>query len=420
MKNAVQLIKQCSLLYAESDKELAKETLSLYNALFKDVFYANNGVDALNLYEKNKHCIDLIITDVDLPKLNGIEMITRIRAQDGYKLPVIFCTEKSNDNILLQCLKLGTADYILKPVQHKTHLGILIKVLRPIYDMKLMYVMNQELEIYQKSANTQLLISKTDNKGRITYANELFYTISGYTKEELLGKSHNIVRHENMPQAIFEDLWQTITQGNMWSGHIQNKAKDGSSYYVDAKIFPITDNEGNIVEYMSFRQDVTSHILLNNKAKHALKETKLNYSKIYDEAIEKAKLFLAKDIENLELSVQTEREIARSQTSKRILAEKMLIQTTEEKNEEIKKWKEKLKEAGQVLGKISATNKKVSQDNIYYKNTLEVVTEKLDASQKKITENDEDKEKLYKIIENKDDVIQHLEEELQKYKNRVK
>lgn len=420
MKNAVQLIKQCSLLYVENDQQQAEETLSLYNALFKDVFYTDNGVDALKLYEKNKHCIDLIITDVDLPQLNGIEMITRIRAQDGYKLPVIFCTQKSNDNILLQCLKLGTADYILKPVQHKTHLGILIKVLRPIYDMKLIYVMNQELEIYQKSANTQLLISKTDTKGKITYANELFYQVSGYTKEELLGKSHNVVRHENMPQAIFEDLWQTITKGEVWSGHIQNKAKDGSSYYVDAKIFPIKDNEGNIVEYMSFRQDVTSHILLNNKAKDALKETRLNYSKIYDEAIEKAKQFLAKDIENLELSVQTEREIARSQTSKRLLAEKMLAQTIEEKNDEIQKWKEKLKEAGVVLGKISATNKKVTQDNIYYKNTLEVVTEKLDASQKKITENDEDKEKLYKIIENKDDVIKHLEEELKKYKNRVK
>jgi PAS domain S-box-containing protein len=286
--------------------------------------------------------------------------------------------------------------------------------------MKLMYVMNQELEIYQKSANSQLLISKTDTKGRITYANELFYQVSGYTQEELLGKSHNIVRHENMPKEIFEDLWQTITQGEVWSGHIQNRAKDGSSYYVDAKIFPIKDNEGNIVEYMSFRQDVTSHILLNHKAKHALKETKLNYSKIYDEAIEKAKIFLAKDMENLELAVKTEREIARTQTSKRILAEKMLAQTIEEKNEEIKKWKNKLKEAGQVLGKISATNKKVSQDNIYYKNSLEVVSEKLKASQKKIGENDEDKLKLYKIIDNKDDVINHLEEELQKYKNKAK
>lgn len=97
-----------------------------------------------------------------------------------------------------------------------------------------------------------------------------------------------------------------------------------------------------------------------------------------------------------------------------------MAQTIEEKDEEIKKWKNKLKEAGKVLGKISATNKKVSQDNIYYKNTLEVISEKLDASQKKIGENDEDKLKLYKIIDNKDDVIKHLEEELQKYKNKAK
>lgn len=185
MKNAVQLIKQCSLLYAKSNQELAKETLSLYHALFKEVFYAQNGLEALHLYQQHKQHIDLIITDVELPQLSGTEMITRIRAQDGYKLPVIFCTQKSNDNILLQCLKLGTADYILKPVQHKTHLGILIKVLRPIYDMKMMYIINQELEIYQKSADSQLLISKTDTKGRITYANELFIKFQAIHKKNL-------------------------------------------------------------------------------------------------------------------------------------------------------------------------------------------------------------------------------------------
>jgi PAS domain S-box-containing protein len=266
MKNAIHLIKQCSLLYAESNPEIAEESLSLYKALFKEVFFACDGVKALKLYNSNKKSIDLVITDIDLPELSGIELITRIRAQDGYKLPVIFCTQKNQDCILLQCLKLGTSDYIIKPVQHKTHLGILIRVLKPIYDMKLIHLMNEELEIYQKSANSQLLISKTDIKGKIIYANDLFYQISGYTQEELLGKSHNIVRHENMPKEIFKDLWETISKGEIWSGHIQNKAKDGSSYYVDAKIFPIKDNEGNIVEYMSFRQDVTSHIVLNNKS----------------------------------------------------------------------------------------------------------------------------------------------------------
>lgn len=418
MKNAVQLIKQCSLLYIENDSQIAKENLSLYHALFKEVFFAQDGEKGLILYQKHKKSIDLIITDIDLPKINGIEIITRIRAEDGYKLPVIFCTNRANDNILLQCLKLGTSDFILKPVQHKTHLGILIKVLKPIYDMKLIYVMNQELEIYKKSADSQLLISKTDKKGKITYANELFYQVSGYNEEELLGKPHNIVRHPDMPKEIFQDLWETIEKGEIWSGHVQNRAKDGTSYYVDAKIFPLKDNEDNIVEYMSFRQDVTSHILQNHKAKNALKETKLNYSKIYQEAIEKAKTFLAKDIENLETAVKTERDIARTQTSKRVLAEKILDDTILAKNEEIKKWKTKLKEAGEILGKVSSTNKKIAQENIYFKNTLEAVSEKLEASQKKILDNDEERVKLYKIIDNKDDVIQHLEEELMKYKNK--
>jgi PAS domain S-box-containing protein len=418
MKNAVQLIKQCSIVYAESDKKIAQDTLLLYNALFKDVYYASNGVDALNLYNKHKDHVDLIITDIHLDKLSGIEMVKRLRSDVGYKLPVVFSMNSTSDEILLQCLKLGTSDYILKPIQHKTHLGILIKVLRPIYDIKLQYVLNEELEIYRKSANSQLLISKTDTKGKITYANELFYQVSGYSEDEILGKSHSIVRHPNTPDAVFKELWETILQGKVWSGHIENQAKDGTSYFVDAKIFPIKDNEGNIVEFMSFRQNVTVHVMANKKAKDALKQTKLSYSKVYDEAIEKAKIYLAKDLENYEMAAQLERDKARAENQKRAQLEKMLEETTKRKDEEIKKWKDKLKEAGRVLASISSNNKRISKDVVYFKNELEVTSEKLEASQKTVANYDEDKKVLYKRIEDKDDVIKHLEEELMKYKGK--
>lgn len=97
------------------------------------------------------------------------------------------------------------------------------------------------------------LVSKTDLKGRITYANDAFVKISGYSKEELLGKPHNIVRHPDMPAVVFKSLWEHIKQGHPWKGIVKNRAKDGDVYWVSAKIVPIR-KEDQIIGYMSVRK----------------------------------------------------------------------------------------------------------------------------------------------------------------------
>jgi len=412
MQKAIKQIKQCSILYIESDKDIASEMLRLYHALFKEVFYENNGEDGFENFKQNHLHIDLIITDINLAKISGIEMITKIRKEYGYKHQVIFTTCNTEDSVLLKCLKLGTSDYLIKPVKHNTHLGILIKVLKPIYEYKLIHLMNQELDIYKQSANSQLLVSKTNLEGIITYANDKFCDISGYNLDELLGKPHNIVRHPKMSKDIFAELWMTIKRGDIWSGTVQNMAKDGASYYVEAKIFPIKDDEENIIEYISFRQDITQHINLNNKAKEMLKKTKLNYSKIYEESTQKAKLTINKEFENLELALNLERDNAKKQTSKRSRAENKLIDTTQEKNKEIQHWKNKIVQERKILTKISVTNKKLSADSRAFNNDLDSIKQRLNMSQNKIIELQNDNERLKKRLEDKDDVINYLEKEV--------
>lgn len=100
----------------------------------------------------------------------------------------------------------------------------------------------------------QYLVSKTDLKGIITYANDAFVELSGFTREELVGKSHNIVRHPDMPPQAFEDLWRTIKAGLPWRGLVKNRAKDGDHYWVDAFVVPVREND-RIVGYMSVRQE---------------------------------------------------------------------------------------------------------------------------------------------------------------------
>ena len=97
-----------------------------------------------------------------------------------------------------------------------------------------------------------ILVSKTDLKGIITYVNQGFIDISGFTEQELLGKNHNLVRHPDMPPAAFKDLWDTVNAGRPWSGLVKNRAKNGDHYWVKANVTPIKQDD-RVVEFMSVR-----------------------------------------------------------------------------------------------------------------------------------------------------------------------
>jgi len=104
----------------------------------------------------------------------------------------------------------------------------------------------------QTYGEDRVIISTTDLKGIITYANEDFIEISGFTREELIGKNHNMVRHPDMPPAAFKDLWDTIQSGNTWRGIVKNRCKNGDHYWVDAYVTPIYE-AGSLVGYQSVR-----------------------------------------------------------------------------------------------------------------------------------------------------------------------
>jgi len=102
----------------------------------------------------------------------------------------------------------------------------------------------------------ELIISRTDLDGNITYANETFCEISAYSIAELLGKSHNIVRHPDMPKSVFKDLWNTIKEKKQWKGVVKNLRKDKGFYWVEAIISGVYKN-GELIEYKSLRTPIS-------------------------------------------------------------------------------------------------------------------------------------------------------------------
>jgi PAS domain S-box-containing protein len=102
--------------------------------------------------------------------------------------------------------------------------------------------------------NDDFLVSQTDEKGIILFANDDFCKIAGYKLEELMGKPHNVVRHRDMPRAAFKDLWDTAKKGKIWNGYVKNKTKDGGYYWVYATVYPMYDEVRKAKTYMSCRR----------------------------------------------------------------------------------------------------------------------------------------------------------------------
>ena len=107
----------------------------------------------------------------------------------------------------------------------------------------------------------EIIVSKTDTKGKITYGNELFLKLAGYKEQDILGAPHNIIRHPEMPKIIFKLLWDYIKGGKEIYAYVVNRAKNGDQYWVFANVTPSYDKNGKIVGYYSVRRQPTQKAL---------------------------------------------------------------------------------------------------------------------------------------------------------------
>lgn len=137
----------------------------------------------------------------------------------------------------------------------------------------------------------ELIISRTDLKGNITYANDTFAMISGYDPDELIGKPHNIVRHPDMPKSVFKELWETLERGENWHGFVKNRRKDNGYYWVHAEISGVFKDD-KLIEYKSLRTPIEreTKITMQNRYDAMRKEEEKNSRVVFylsDEELEK-------------------------------------------------------------------------------------------------------------------------------------
>ncbi len=247
--------KDLTLLYVEDNPDAREMTTLILENYFDNLIVAVNGEDGLEKFNNNH--IDIVITDINMPKLNGLELCRKIREKDD-DVSLVILSAHNDDSFFLESIDIGVNGYLLKPVEIDQLTNLLFRITQKHKYIKESKKNLHFLNVYQEAANQSSIISKTDKRGIITYVNDAFCKISGYNRDELIGKNHNIVRHPDNPKEIFKEIWHTIKkEKKIWKGIVRNRAKNGKSYYVDSMIMPITDENGDILEYISLRHDVT-------------------------------------------------------------------------------------------------------------------------------------------------------------------
>ena len=276
-----------TVLIIEDSMFMAKQLQKILTTRNYEVLIAQSAKEGLDLLDDND--INTIVLDMELPDKHGLDLLREMKDINAFcHIPVIVVSSTNDPEVVRDALKIGASDFIKKPFNTEE---LMLKVDLAIdTNRKSLEVLCSKklLDEYKMAINNSALVSKTDPNGVITYVNDAFSKLSGYTQEELIGSAHNIVRHPDMKDNVFKELWQTIQKKQIWKGVIKNRKKSGEAYYVQSTITPIIDAGGKIVEYIAIRTDITELEAYKEMLKNELNisNNNLHYLSQYEMAID--------------------------------------------------------------------------------------------------------------------------------------
>jgi len=264
LKYLVEKTRELNLLLVDEVAESRENTINMLSKFFNTIDVAMSGSDGLEKYKKNNKKYDIVLTDIQMAKMNGLSMSKEILKINNSQHIIV----SSATNQILgieEILNMGISYFLKKPIHFHSLTKVLNKIMCKIIEKNYEYnkyneiqKLNNELDALVDSFDTYVIASRTDLKGKITYASKAYEIISGYTEEYLLGKPHNIVRHPDMPRSAFKEMWNTIKEGKLWKGDVKNLREDGSFYWVKAYVAPYFDKNNKHIGYNSIRIDITA------------------------------------------------------------------------------------------------------------------------------------------------------------------
>lgn len=203
---------------------------------------------------------------------------------------------------------------------------------------------------YQEAIEASNIVSKTDINGIITFVNDEFCKISGFSREELIGANHNIVRHPEVDESAFKKLWNTILAKKVHKAIVRNRTKDGKDVYLNTTIIPILDLNGEIEEFVAIRHDITDTINLNNELLKTKQELE-DLNKTLEKRVKEQTKELLNLNENLERLVQEEIKKNEEKT-KMLIVQSRLASMGEMLSNIAHQWRQPLNELSITLFKL--------------------------------------------------------------------
>ena len=263
------ILNNISLLLVQSKKTLREELKTLLEDKCRKLIIAEDGKSAIKLY--TLHQPNIVLSDISLPDIDGL-YLSELILNDKRHTPIVITSKKDNSQDLLKALKLGITDFLIEPISEEELFTSLEKIANKYLEYEEARTNESLYKQYKEIVDHTSIVSKTDNHGVITYVNDAFVDISGYSREELIGKNHNMVRHPDVSHTFFQNLWETILDKRRWYGIVKNRAKDGSTYIVSSTIIPIVNKNEKIMECISIRNDITKSELQKKQLESKLHE----------------------------------------------------------------------------------------------------------------------------------------------------
>lgn len=271
-----ELLQSIKVLYVEDEDMIREEVTYFFKKHIPDFYTAKDGEEGIAKFNLIKP--DLVITDIQMPKLNGIDMIKELNTN----IPIIITTAYSDIEFFLQAIELNILKFVIKPINLK---DLIFDIQDAIIGSRLkdkLYEKENLLNIVDEN----VLLSITDKDGIIIDASSAFCEFVKYSKNELIGNSHKILKHEGTPDSFYEDMWDVINSGKIFKSDIRNKKKNGDVYWANITITPVFNDEGIVENYTAIRQDITNKKRLEQLAIED-ELTKLYNRRYFNKIIEK-------------------------------------------------------------------------------------------------------------------------------------
>lgn len=278
-------LKELTILCVEDDESIREQLLLNIKDFFKDVICAKDGKDAFEKFLESQTKIDIIISDISMPFMNGIELLENIRFVDKY-IPFIFTTAYSQKEYLISSIKQGVSDFIVKPLDVAVLLDKIETVCKK--NKSEMEIINHQemIKEYFNTINKVAIVYMYDLDGKIIYINDFLKELSKYDDSDLIGEHYTKIYHLDVSKEIIKKQEESLKESEKFKGNLKYSTKDNAVFYVNCTILPTKEN-GRIKSFTSINFLTTKE---ENERREFKKKVLYNFQetkKIFKKAQEK-------------------------------------------------------------------------------------------------------------------------------------